>query len=203
MVRPKPLKNCVIVLTPDLPRLQQQLKAWIEYAGGRVSSEISEEVTHIVVSSKQWANNTPIGTSESYCLQHSALLTILVVTQARKQYNAYLVKYKWLRNSLETNRTGRDRNKPLSEVDSTYVWEVDHARRVSRRQTERILEQRRLRRAAKTKTAAMSRPCDNDSEPKLESRDKSSDMQDTPVLPAKDASLKLNSKPRKLPEYGM
>lgn len=64
------------------------------------------------------------------------------VVQARRQKTIYLMKNRWLKESLSF-----DKGKPLDEVDKRYTWEIDHARRVQakrRVQRKEVAKARRL-----------------------------------------------------------
>lgn len=58
----KIFKNCVIAYTEDFPlSKREQIKAWIQHAGGSVSKEVTDSVTHIILTKKDWNEYQPKG----------------------------------------------------------------------------------------------------------------------------------------------
>lgn len=66
-----------------------------------------------------------------------------VVVEARRKGTIYLMKYVWLEESLTVNR-----RKPINEINERYTWEINHAKKVLGKRTERRKNQMRAKRAA-------------------------------------------------------
>lgn len=58
----KLLKTTVIANTPCCENADK-IRGWVESNGGKYTTEISANVTHLLTSKKAWAEYTPIGTS--------------------------------------------------------------------------------------------------------------------------------------------
>lgn len=55
--RTKTFKNCVIAYTDDIHHSKRdKIKGWVEHAGGRVSKGINDDVTHFIISKRDWSN---------------------------------------------------------------------------------------------------------------------------------------------------
>lgn len=64
--RTKTFKNCIIAYTDDIPLAKREkIKGWVEHAGGKISRQITDDVTHLILTRNDWKNykQRPLGKS--------------------------------------------------------------------------------------------------------------------------------------------
>ncbi len=70
-LKPATFKKAVIAHTGGLPTQKgDKVKGWIEHNGAKYSKEITDDVTHLIISSTAWKNykQEPMGMSpDTYC----------------------------------------------------------------------------------------------------------------------------------------
>lgn len=161
MPRPRTFRKTKIALLGNLPN-KDKIPNWIKHAGGQVSTakDVEDDVTHLILSKEAWSDYGPIGEhSNLICTRY---LTFGTVKEARRKGTVYIMKVAWLIDSISINK-----NKLYDEVQSKYVWELDHARRVLSKNKHKQQEIRKANRIAKldTKTEAWSDGMNNNTAP--------------------------------------
>ena len=121
------------------PKKADKIKGWIEHNGAKHSEEITDDVTHLIVSAKAWNNykKQPMGKSPSGINTSQPTYTAAVI-EARRKRTIYLMRLSWLEDSLNFNK-----RKPLDEVNKKYTWEVEHAGKVLKKRKEKQLAARK------------------------------------------------------------
>jgi len=127
-------RKAVIAYTDGLdPKKADKVKGWIEHNGAKYSREITDDVTHLIVSRRAWNSYKLMGmphhTADAvYDIDPDAVI------EARRKRTIYLMNLDWLEDSLISNK-----KKPIDEVNEKYTWEVEHAKKVLKKRKEQQL----------------------------------------------------------------
>ena len=155
MPRAQTFKQAKIAYTGDLPD-RDKIPNWIKNAGGKISNSktIDDDVTHIIISKNDWKNYKPIGVSVQ--MPFRPALTLYLVKEARRRGTVYLMKHRWLVDSISINK-GRLCDETLPQ----YTWEKEHAKRVLSKMKRR---QQEIKKAMKTAKIAAKTTIQTDGE---------------------------------------
>ncbi|KAK5088563.1 hypothetical protein LTR05_002783 [Lithohypha guttulata] len=127
-------KKTVIAFHRDLaPQKKDDIRRWVEHAGGKVTSEITDDVTHFILPRAIWHSDDA------------------QVTEIRRRRTVFLIKFKWLSDSLSFNK-----KKPLDEVNQRYTWDVAHAKKVWDKRKDARRHKARMERAAAKEASKLS-----------------------------------------------
>lgn len=121
----KSLKGCVIAATGDFgePRNYDNLKRWVETNGGKWTTRVTKETTHLIASKDHWKQQ------------------VMPVREARKARTVKILKYDWLEDSLQGKSKKRE---------TPYLWSNVEKKNVKLKQQRQAKEARILKKDGKS-----------------------------------------------------
>ena len=93
----KTFKKVVLCHTGDFDDKNEKLRKWVEYRGGRVESDITPDVTHLVASTDAWRRGHTL------------------INKAKRRSHVKIVTFDWLEDSLQSRSATPKETEP-------YLW---------------------------------------------------------------------------------